>query len=54
MNLNNNAIGVCSNILKCMLGKEIRHAMQDDHLNVLMMYVIHRWPSTRTEIKEEL
>ena len=55
MGLNINAIEVSTDMPECMEVEAIRHAMQDySHLSALITYMIHGWPSTRAEVKEEL
>ena len=55
MNLNINAIKMCTDIPECTTVEEIRHTTQvDDHLNALTAYVINGWSSTRGEVKEEI
>ena len=55
MNLNINAIEMCTDIPECMMPEEVRHVAQvDDHINLLTIYVINEWLSTRTEVQAEL
>ena len=55
MDVDINAIEACTVIPEYMTAEEISHAMQHyDHLNALMMYVIHGWPSTGVEVKEDV
>ena len=38
-----------------MTAAEISHGTpKDDHIGVLLMYVIHRWPSPRSEVIKEV
>ena len=56
MILNINAVETCRDIRGCMKAEKIRYAMHDDddHLCILSIYMIHRWLTTRAEVRKEL
>ena len=54
MNLNINAIEICTDIPECMMAEDLGLAtLADDHLNALIVYMINGCPSTTVKVKEE-